>query len=650
MSTLQTMKNRQKNALLTLLLITLPSLGYSYDIDKAMKYASNHVYTDYSRTYGYYNGKGGDCANYVSQILEHGGYEQKGEWRPKRKNWINANGIYSNLKNHKNGFDGRLIAQIKIEGDRMRAISGSLDAVKKGDIGFKMYDKPYTDKNGMKHYTSHVFFISSVESSQNIRYMAHSDPRNDKLIRENSDFMYKSSYKKRIVEIWRPQGDDVQNDSITYWRTGNIEFNELQSGFLTGKTSKDITKDSKNKEYLDLFSDKTPKSTAKIYGINLHLEEDTEVKLSLFSKKNTSLRIDGKKYKNIKNPIVYIYHKDKNGKRVIDGKGKVYQNSNMIVSYVSATLKPRPVGTKDNTPYYFIEVTTDKPESNVYYNLYMSDGINGESIESLMGTEDDATPTAQDDFSLYGLKVSSRSVTQGDKLKISVYTKYFGSRSTREIGTIYLTYYVSSSPVFKRSEARLLGRDRTSIGTNDTSDKESLSIHTRNFRVGDNYIHVIVDDNKGQSLVEETNEDNNIQTIKVNVKSPDSSSNATGDDVYPSNLRLSSSRRGSKIKVRVRVNYTGNRSRHKVGTVYTSYYISNSSTFDKNNATYLGYDRSSIGNDDKYDDEHIYVKTNKLSKGTYYIHVVVDDKNGRSSLNESNERNNVQTVRLTTIR
>jgi len=325
-------------------------------VNQAKKYAYKHVNDTYSRTYGYYDGVGGDCANFVSQVLEHGGYKRTRTWKPVKNNWVNANGIYSNIKHHKNGFNGTLIAKIQIKGNKLVALKGSLDDVKRGDIGFKMYDRPYRGSyyggiNNM-HYTSHVIFISSAKSAQNIKYTAHSPARKNKRISTNSDFKYTSSYKKRIVEIWRPQGKDTtqteettqNNTPSIYYQSGELEFNKWLKGRLRGKVN------NADKEYAELLHHR--KSTMRLYAIDESFEENTKINIFMYSK-------------SAKKPLIYVYHKDKNGKRKTDAKGRRYKNGRYNVSALSVTLKP---GVK-----YFVEATTNKLEKNVKYYLYMSE-------------------------------------------------------------------------------------------------------------------------------------------------------------------------------------------------------------------------------------------------------------------------------------
>lgn len=77
----------------------------SYNRNNAVNYALKHA-KSYNKSYGNYNGRGGDCTNFASQVLRAGGakdgktgYPTNYDWSSKRSNtglkdsaaWINAN-------------------------------------------------------------------------------------------------------------------------------------------------------------------------------------------------------------------------------------------------------------------------------------------------------------------------------------------------------------------------------------------------------------------------------------------------------------------------------------------------------------------------------------------------------------------------------
>jgi len=300
-----------------------------------------------------------------------------------------------------------------------------------------------------------------------------------------------------------------------------------------------------------------------------------------------------------------------------------------------------------------IRVTIPKGTKTGRYYLILNPNNNGSKsqrgrVGKILINIVSPIQTKKDDVYPSNLRLSSNSVKKGEKVKLKVKVNYKGGTKRRELGLIYTSYYTIDS--FGRK--RYLGRDTSTIGTDDRYDYEYFNIDTSKLSKGTYTILVIVDDKNGRSLLKETNERNNEQRTKLVIKDSGGSSNVSNgkDDIYPSKLRLSSGSKKRGIKVRVRVNHRGDSTKRQIGTIYTSYYISRSSTFNRRNATYVGKDSSSIGTDDRYDDESIYVKTNRLSRGTYYIHVVVDDKNGRSSLKETNENNNVMSTKLLRVR
>lgn len=62
---------------------------YSYNVSKAIAYADKYC-INYNSSYNSYKGRGGDCANFVSQCLYAGGFKQDSVWYRHSVAWINV--------------------------------------------------------------------------------------------------------------------------------------------------------------------------------------------------------------------------------------------------------------------------------------------------------------------------------------------------------------------------------------------------------------------------------------------------------------------------------------------------------------------------------------------------------------------------------
>ena len=67
-----------------------------YNASKAIEYARTYC-KNYNPNYNSYKGRGGDCANFVSQCLYYGGLQTTNVWKPYTYAWINVGGIYDFL-------------------------------------------------------------------------------------------------------------------------------------------------------------------------------------------------------------------------------------------------------------------------------------------------------------------------------------------------------------------------------------------------------------------------------------------------------------------------------------------------------------------------------------------------------------------------
>jgi len=63
--------------------------SYTYNVSKAIAYADKYC-INYNSSYNSYKGRGGDCANFVSQCLYAGGFKQDSVWYKHSVAWINV--------------------------------------------------------------------------------------------------------------------------------------------------------------------------------------------------------------------------------------------------------------------------------------------------------------------------------------------------------------------------------------------------------------------------------------------------------------------------------------------------------------------------------------------------------------------------------
>ncbi|MBE6071015.1 MAG: hypothetical protein E7208_03535 [Clostridium butyricum] len=86
--------------------------GNKFDINKATKYAEKYALipnTDYKS----FHGIGGDCTNFVSQIIHEGGLSKTKTWKPYSNSWIRVEELYSYLINNKLGYDVSKVSPFK---------------------------------------------------------------------------------------------------------------------------------------------------------------------------------------------------------------------------------------------------------------------------------------------------------------------------------------------------------------------------------------------------------------------------------------------------------------------------------------------------------------------------------------------------------
>ena len=78
--------------LISVIPVTISMAAYNYTPSAAAAYALTYAY-NYNSNYTSYKGKGGDCANFVSQCLYNGGITKTSKWYPDSYQWINCGGL-----------------------------------------------------------------------------------------------------------------------------------------------------------------------------------------------------------------------------------------------------------------------------------------------------------------------------------------------------------------------------------------------------------------------------------------------------------------------------------------------------------------------------------------------------------------------------
>ena len=75
--------------------------SYNYNVSAAIAYADKYC-IDYNSSYNSYKGRGGDCANFVSQCLYAGGFQQDSVWYKHSVAWINVMKQIAHFKDYGN--------------------------------------------------------------------------------------------------------------------------------------------------------------------------------------------------------------------------------------------------------------------------------------------------------------------------------------------------------------------------------------------------------------------------------------------------------------------------------------------------------------------------------------------------------------------
>jgi hypothetical protein len=167
----------------------------------------------------------------------------------------------------------------------------------------------------------------------------------------------------------------------------------------------------------------------------------------------------------------------------------------------------------------YLTIPSNTPAGN-YYILFVADYDNQVS-ESDENNNVVAEPisidalgdSGGDDIYLTSSSVSDSTPARGQQIRIRTRVNYEGSKTTDQLGTIYTSYYLITS-----NGTTYLDRDVSSIGIDDLVDGESEYVTIpANAPVGLAYIEIKADDRNGVESINETDEDNNIALISINI-------------------------------------------------------------------------------------------------------------------------------------
>ncbi len=230
--------------------------------------------------------------------------------------------------------------------------------------------------------------------------------------------------------------------------------------------------------------------------------------------------------------------------------------------------------------------------------------------------------------------VNKNAIAPGANLTVSSYQRYKGNVESKNLPHYpKLAYFLSKDQNLDPDDI-LLSTDVSSIGSDDLYDneKEVLTIPT-DTKSGKYYILFVAN---FYPVILETDFSNNIMAVKIDVGEPIS-------DIYIANAKVNTDVLdvGDRLKIYSDISYTGNQTKKFVGPVYTSYYFVDSN----NTKTLIGYDYSTIGSDDLFDDEYISFKIpENTAKGKGYILILTDYKDEKKYINEINEDNNLKKI------
>ncbi|MFV0573273.1 MAG: CARDB domain-containing protein [Xanthomarina gelatinilytica] len=155
--------------------------------------------------------------------------------------------------------------------------------------------------------------------------------------------------------------------------------------------------------------------------------------------------------------------------------------------------------------YYIIFVVDAE---NELYEINEENNIACAEFEVLL-----SNPNHQD-VTLTSPYVNVSEASTGDPIYVSVFQNYTGYQTDDDLDSVRVQYYLSTDCVLS-SDDYYLEDDLSSIGSDDPSQFEEQTIIIPNdIDAGDYYILFVAD---GENIVDETNEDNNLECIQLDI-------------------------------------------------------------------------------------------------------------------------------------
>ena len=242
----------------------------------------------------------------------------------------------------------------------------------------------------------------------------------------------------------------------------------------------------------------------------------------------------------------------------------------------------------------------------------------GEYLDRATGTirDDDRYPAAEPDLVVSSASLGASTVEQGDRIRVDATVT---NRGSGKAGSSRVGYYVGKTSLI------YVGDDSVSSLDPGESDDEYVYIDTDDLEPGI-YFVMIKADYEGD--VTESNENNNVYS-GINFRFVVTASAEPDLVVSSASLGASTVEQGDRIRVDATVT---NRGSGKAGSSRVGYYVG------KTSLIYVGDDSVSSLDPGESDDEYVYIDTDDLEPGIYFVMIKADYE---GDVTESNENNNV---------
>ena len=236
---------------------------------------------------------------------------------------------------------------------------------------------------------------------------------------------------------------------------------------------------------------------------------------------------------------------------------------------------------------------------------------------------------------------SPSSVNSGGKVRLSCVVKNQGDAKA-DFGTTQtkgLTYYLSTNTSYNSSDIKL-----ATSNLNDFNAGESRSVTKDNVKIPDNiesgtyYILFYVDQ---PNYITESNENNNVTYLRINIHKPKPDLIVTSPAANPSLVNS-----GEKVRLSCIVKNQGD-AKADFGTTQTkglTYYLSTNTSYGSSDIKLATSNLNDFnaGESRSVTKDNVKIPDN-IESGTYYILFYVDQPN---YITESNENNNVTYLRI----